>query len=42
MNSAGLYQINVIVPAGLGSGDRPRAGIVGGAQSQSGVVVSLQ
>jgi uncharacterized protein (TIGR03437 family) len=42
MNSAGLYQINVIVPAGLGSGDRPLAGIVGGAQSQSGVVVSLQ
>ena len=42
LSAAGLYQINVTVPAGLGSGDVPLAAIVGGVQTQTGVVISLQ
>jgi uncharacterized protein (TIGR03437 family) len=41
LSSAGLYQINVTVPAGLGTGDVPLTASVGGAQTQSGVVISL-
>jgi uncharacterized protein (TIGR03437 family) len=40
--SAGLYQINLTVPAGLGSGDVPLQAIVGGIQTPGGVVISLQ
>jgi uncharacterized protein (TIGR03437 family) len=39
---AGLYQVNLTVPAGLGAGDVPLVATVGGAQSPSGVVISLQ
>jgi len=39
---AGLYQINVTVPQGLGTGDQPLLATVAGAQTQSTVVVSLQ
>ncbi len=42
LTSAGLYQINLTVPAGLGAGDMPLSLSVGGAQTPSGVVVSLQ
>jgi uncharacterized protein (TIGR03437 family) len=42
LSGAGLYQINLTVPAGLGTGDVPLAATVGGAQTQSGVVISLQ
>jgi uncharacterized protein (TIGR03437 family) len=42
LSSAGLYQINVTVPAGLGTGDVPLAAIAGGAQTPAGVVLSLQ
>jgi uncharacterized protein (TIGR03437 family) len=42
LSSAGLYQINLTVPAGLGSGDVPIEAIVGGAQSPSGVLISLE
>jgi len=41
-SSSLLYQINLVVPVGLGTGDVPLAGVVGGAQTQSGVVISLQ
>jgi uncharacterized protein (TIGR03437 family) len=40
--SDGLYQINVTVPAGLGTGDVPVTATVGGAQSPSGLMISLQ
>jgi uncharacterized protein (TIGR03437 family) len=39
---AGLYQINVTIPSGLGKGDLPIQATVGGAQTPSGVVISLQ
>src|ERR1019366_2719761 len=42
LSSAGLYQINLTVPAGLGTGDVPVVATVGGAQTQAGVVISLR
>ena len=43
ISSAGLYQVNVTpVPADLGSGDVPLLATVGGFQTSSGVVLSLQ
>ncbi|HWB98758.1 MAG TPA: IPT/TIG domain-containing protein [Bryobacteraceae bacterium] len=42
LSGAGLYQINLTVPAGLGTGDVPLAAIAGGARTPAGVVLSLQ
>jgi uncharacterized protein (TIGR03437 family) len=42
ISSAGLYQINLVVPAGLGTGDVPLVAGVGGLQTPTGVVISLQ
>jgi uncharacterized protein (TIGR03437 family) len=42
LSSAGLYQINLTVPTGLGTGDVPLVATVGGAQTPTGVVISLQ
>jgi uncharacterized protein (TIGR03437 family) len=42
LSSAGLYQINLVLPAGLGTGDVSIAGIVNGVQTPSGPVLSLQ
>jgi uncharacterized protein (TIGR03437 family) len=42
LTSAGLYQINLTVPAGLGTGDVPLVATVSDAQTQTGVVISLQ
>jgi uncharacterized protein (TIGR03437 family) len=42
LSYAGLYQINLTIPAGLGTGDLPLAASIGGAETQSGVVISLQ
>ncbi|HWE51070.1 MAG TPA: right-handed parallel beta-helix repeat-containing protein [Bryobacteraceae bacterium] len=42
LSSAGLYQINVIIPPGLGTGDVTLEGDIGGTKTQSGVVISLQ
>ena len=42
LSAAGLYQINVMIPAGLGTGDQSLAGIVGGAQTEPGAVISLK
>jgi uncharacterized protein (TIGR03437 family) len=39
---AGLYQINITIPPGLGTGDQPLVATVAGAQTQSTVVISLQ
>ena len=41
LSSAGLYQINLKVPAGLGIGEVPIRAIVGGLQTQPGVLFSL-
>lgn len=35
---AGLYQINVVVQAGLGSGEKPLIATVGGLQTQTGIL----
>lgn len=42
ITGAGLFQINLPIPAGLGSGDVPLSATVAGASTQSGVVISLQ
>jgi uncharacterized protein (TIGR03437 family) len=42
MGSAGLYQVNVTIPGGLRTGDQALLATVGGVQTQSGVVISLQ
>ena len=42
ITSAGLYQLNLVVPAGLGAGDMPLQATVGGVRTPSGVVLSLQ
>lgn len=42
LSGAGLYQINLVVPNGLGTGDVSLAATVGEAQTPSGVVISLQ
>jgi uncharacterized protein (TIGR03437 family) len=42
ITSAGLYQINVTLPAGLGTGDVPLRAMVGGIQTPTGVSLSLQ
>jgi len=39
---AGLYQINMTIPAGFGAGDLPIIATVAGVQTQTGVVISLQ
>ena len=42
LTSAGLYQFNMTVPAGLGTGDVPLQATLGGVMTPSGVVLSLQ
>lgn len=42
LSGAGLYQINLTVPSGVGAGDVPLQALAGGAQTQSGVVIALQ
>jgi uncharacterized protein (TIGR03437 family) len=42
LTEAGLYQINLTIPAGLGTGDLSLVGTVDGVQTPSGVVISLQ
>jgi uncharacterized protein (TIGR03437 family) len=39
--SAGLYQLNLTIPANSGVGDLPLQASVGGAQTQAGVVIAL-
>jgi len=40
--SAGLYQMNLTIPSGLGTGDVPLQALVGGVQTPTGPVISLQ
>jgi virginiamycin B lyase len=42
LSAAGLYQLNVTVPAGLPNGDVPVAATVGGVHSQSGTFIPVQ
>jgi uncharacterized protein (TIGR03437 family) len=42
LTSAGLYQINLTIPQGLGTGDQPLLATVAGSQTQPTVVLSLQ
>jgi uncharacterized protein (TIGR03437 family) len=42
ITSAGLYQINLQLPSGVGSGDVPLVATVGGVQTPTGVVISVQ
>lgn len=39
---AGVYQLNVLVPANLGTGDQIISAVTGGAQTQSNVLLSLE
>ena len=41
-SEAGVYQINLIVPANLGTGDVPITATVAGFSTPAGVVISLQ
>jgi uncharacterized protein (TIGR03437 family) len=42
LTSAGLFQFNLTVPTGLGTGDVPLSAMVGGVTTPTGVVVSVQ
>jgi uncharacterized protein (TIGR03437 family) len=42
LSSAGVYQFNLTVPPGLGTGDVPLVATVSGEQTPAGVVLSLQ
>ncbi len=42
LTGAGLYQFNLTIPSGLGTGDVPLLAMVGGMQTPTGVVISLQ
>jgi uncharacterized protein (TIGR03437 family) len=42
ISEAGLYQINLTVPSGLGTGDVPLVATVGGSQTPANVVIALQ
>jgi uncharacterized protein (TIGR03437 family) len=42
LTEAGLFQFNLTIPPGLGAGDVPLAGLVGGVQTPGGPVISLQ
>ena len=42
ISGAGLYQINLTIPSGLGTGDKSLVATVGGVQTQSFVVIALQ
>ena len=42
LSSAGLYQLNLTIASGLGTGDVLLQGSVGGVQTPLGVVISLQ
>jgi uncharacterized protein (TIGR03437 family) len=42
LSGAGLYQLNLTIPPGLGTGDVSLQASVGGVQTPTGVVISLQ
>jgi uncharacterized protein (TIGR03437 family) len=42
LSSAGLYQINLVLPAGLGSGDATLVASVNGVSTQGNVAMSIQ
>jgi uncharacterized protein (TIGR03437 family) len=42
LSGPGLYQLNLTVPSGLGTGDVLLQATVGGVQTPSGVVISWQ
>ena len=42
LSSAGLFQINLRIPSGLGGGDIPIVATAGGIKTPGGVVISLQ
>lgn len=42
LSAAGLYQINLVVPAGLGAGEATLAATVNGVRTQANVVMAVQ
>jgi uncharacterized protein (TIGR03437 family) len=42
LSAAGLYQFNLTIPAGLGTGDQPIQAVVSGVRTPVGAVISLQ
>ncbi len=41
MSGAGLYQVNLKIPYGLGTGDVPLLAMMGGVETQAGVMIAL-
>jgi uncharacterized protein (TIGR03437 family) len=42
LSSPGLFQFNLTMPSGLGTGDQPIVASVGGASTQANIVIALQ
>lgn len=42
MSAAGQFQLNLVIPVGLGTGDLPLVAAVNGVQTPSNVVISIQ
>ncbi len=42
LSGAGVYQINLLIPTGLGTGDIPLVASTAGVQTQAGIVIALQ
>jgi uncharacterized protein (TIGR03437 family) len=42
LSAAGLYQFNLTIPTGLGTGDQAIQAVVNGVRTPAGVVISLQ
>jgi uncharacterized protein (TIGR03437 family) len=42
LSEAGLYQLNITIPPGLGTGDMPIIATVNGVQTPTGIFISLQ
>jgi len=42
LSGPGLYQLNLTIPPGLGTGDVSLEAAVGGVETPAGVVISLQ
>jgi uncharacterized protein (TIGR03437 family) len=42
LSGPGLFQFNLTIPSGIGTGDQPLLAMVGAASTQSGVVLALQ
>jgi uncharacterized protein (TIGR03437 family) len=42
VGTPGLFQFNLTIPSGLGTGDQPLLATLNGAATQAGVMIALQ